>query len=63
MGCVPFHHMGSGHRRDIERGLLTQEQSPAMIVQLKWSGDVAEKGQKVTIKAETVPPCPAVPFL
>lgn len=36
LGRVPLDHMGSCHGRDVERGLFTEEQAPAVVVQLRW---------------------------
>lgn len=35
LGSVPLDHMSSSHGRDIEGGLFTEEQAPAMVVQLR----------------------------
>lgn len=45
LGCVPFYYMGSGHRRDVKGGFLTEEQSPAMVVQLRWWGERDVQGE------------------
>lgn len=43
LGCVPFDHVRSGHRGDVKGSLLTEEQSPAVVVQLRW-GEARRRG-------------------
>lgn len=35
LGSVPLDHVGSSHGRDVEGGFLTEEQAPAVVVQLR----------------------------
>lgn len=65
LGSVPLDHVGSSHGRDIEGGFFTEEQAPAVVVQLRWRENVASRSQKGLVNSDQFPPCllrpPSVP--